>query len=603
MSDHAFDRDDLPGDPNRFCSFAGSFQTDKRQSLNSIASLILGILRFSLEATATLLCLSGALWPGVRGAGVTIITHGLDGNIDAWITPMAKAIGSSGKLSGANFSRFAFYYEAIGNSYVLRSSLLGGVPPLASDSGESVVELDWSQLADGRLSTTQIAESMVEAILRTDFVPQFGGRSIVELPIHLIGHSRGGSLVAEVARLLGAQGLWVDQMTTLDPHPLNNDGFGGTCGLICDSRAIDGPVRPYVNVLFADNYYQKLAQFVYGESVYGAYNRFLSPLKGGYVCFDPFDPQCWHDYHSNVHLWYHGTIDLRTPITVDGVILSASERAFWWLESELAGINAGFRLTRLGHGDRTSSIQPAGPGTDRIRDGYNQAWDLGAGISANRYALPQNSGRWPNLITLKLAGNNYVPLTNIYGLEEVRAFVVDQGGVIEPRVLYQYGGDGISQAVLRIFLDSDSNPYNPNRTEIQSLTIFPTGTNRVGATNVLVRLNPRIVAAGRYFVYGEISSGNNRRYLYAPEILVVLPQLSLALPRRDPTDPNTWQVRVTGARDISVAVERTTDFQTWTRLPGAYLRGETNSLTGIAEFSDRNSSISKQIFYRALYVP
>ena len=39
-----------------------------------------------------------------------------------------------------------------------------------------------------------------------------------------------------------------------------------------------------------------------GQSVFGAYNRKLLVLSGGYS-----------STHSNVHLWYHGTIDLATP--------------------------------------------------------------------------------------------------------------------------------------------------------------------------------------------------------------------------------------------------------------------------------------------------
>ena len=113
--------------------------------------------------------------------------------------------------------------------------------------------------------------------------------------------------MTEMARLLGAQGIWVDQLTTLDPDPVALYG--------------DPPITNYANVLFADNYWQDLGNGLTvpnGQPVSGAYNRQLTNLDGGYA-----------SSHSNVHLWYHGTIELETPASDTQATITAAQRATW----------------------------------------------------------------------------------------------------------------------------------------------------------------------------------------------------------------------------------------------------------------------------------
>ncbi|HYG35991.1 MAG TPA: hypothetical protein VEC99_14470, partial [Clostridia bacterium] len=224
-----------------------------------------------------------------RGAGVTFITHGLNGDTDGWVTGMANQLPKYSRFPGTNFTCYKAYFSSSGGQYYLTATRVAGTPPLAGGTGEIIVKFDWSQLADGNsYNTYQIAAAAVPALLSTNFIAELGGHALAEMPLHLIGHSRGGSLVCEISRLLGTNGVWVDHLTTLDPHPLNNDGFTLDAFLY---SAVDAPARTYANVLFHDNCWQKLDFLVYGEPVAGAYVRQLYNLSGGY-----------QSPHSDAHL-------------------------------------------------------------------------------------------------------------------------------------------------------------------------------------------------------------------------------------------------------------------------------------------------------------
>jgi len=139
--------------------------------------------------------------PLAREAGVTIITHGFNGNVTDWIIPMAQQIPGHDSFPGSAFSR---YRMTVDSDRSVSQSRVGGVSPLVSDSGEIIISLDWSSSATDPFTASQdIANATVPSLLSTTFVPELGGRSLAEFPIHLIGHSRGGSVVTEMARLLG----------------------------------------------------------------------------------------------------------------------------------------------------------------------------------------------------------------------------------------------------------------------------------------------------------------------------------------------------------------------------------------------------------------
>jgi len=298
---------------------------------------------------------------------------------------MADRIPLYYRFPGTNFTTYRITVTKSGGSYFFATTRTSGNAPSVGNSGEIVVKLDWRGLAGGLFpdNTYNVGFAVSLALQQTNLIAELQGHALTEFPLHLIGHSRGGSLICELSRDLGTNGIWVDHLTTLDPHPLNNDGFTDPI------FATDAPARTCANVLFHDNYWEDMQLYPYGEPVDGAYQRQLYNLDGGYG-----------SEHSNTHLWYHATLDWRTPASDTEASITSAQRTSWWVTYEQQGVTSGFHYSLLGRGDRLSADQPVGQGFASIRDGYNQNWDLGAGSMGNRTALPSNSGNWPNLIKL-----------------------------------------------------------------------------------------------------------------------------------------------------------------------------------------------------------
>lgn len=493
----------------------------------------------------TLLLLGVSVVERAGAGGVTIITHGLDGNTDGWVTGMANKIPTYASFPGTNSTTYLMYFFFSGGNYFLAANRVGGTHPTNSDSGEIIVKLDWRDLAAGgdTYNTYQVASAITPALLNTNFIPELGGHALAEFPLHFIGHSRGGSLLAEVSRQLGTNGVWIDHLTTLDPHPLNDPSFPWDWLLY---NAVDAPVNTYENILFHDNYWQNIASLVYGKSVAGAFVRKLTNLNGGYA-------DSTSGPHSDVHLWYHGTVDWAVPTTDTEANLTAPERTAWWTTNEVQGHNTGLRYSLIGRGDRTSMDQPVGQGFPMIRDGYNQWWDLGAGVANNRTALPVNNGSWPNLIKFNRTTTNQVV----------------QGQAMPVKFYYQWATPATSVGTISVYLDNDVNPLNTNQTLLRSITVFPNGVGgtsiSAGTTNLT--LSASNAAPGNYAVLAKITTTQGRtRYLYAPEGVEII------VPRQPPTldiarlNATQYRVGVNGLPGQTVILQSSPDLLQWTAL-------------------------------------
>jgi Ca2+-binding RTX toxin-like protein len=393
-------------------------------------------------------------------SGVTILTHGYNGSTTGWVQGMSEALAE--RAGGANdVSQYTMIVNRAGSNnsvQVLSLTLDSGSPsPTHTSSGEIIIKLDWSQISSGQVSSRTVGDVVADFMLDS----HAGIPPLADFPMQLIGHSRGASVNVEIANRLGTHGIWVDQQTFLDPHPVDgvNDYLNADFG--------DVPMSVGENVIFADNYWRTNGQITAfdfnGEAVDNAHNQnLLASVQQNFVV----------SAHQSVPAYYHGTIDTKANSNGEEPIFDS-----WYDDSDArpARDATGFVFTRLGGGTR-----PA--------DGLSAEH----GGSAARTRIGENGQQWANVADLKIVGDASIPVGHNLKLSYTRQ-------------------DQDSSSTIEFFIDPDRNPLNGDAGSL--------GTRVSGESESVDAFRSTLFTSGlprgRYFVFAKITDaqGNVR---YAP---------------------------------------------------------------------------------------
>ena len=297
--------------------------------------------------------------------GLTLIMHGHAESVDGWPDAMANAIrdriAAQAAYVGASTAEYTLQLLGSTPSTITGYSFRQGandstVTAPQATSGETIIKVQWTNLSQIGRGNAPVGDWVAKFLLDP------ANEYLLSGPIHLIGFSRGAAAIATLAKDLAAHNIWIDQFTTIDPHPQPTWG--------------DSLVTLWDNVRFADNYWQSTQ----GSPVTGAHNVAIptSQLVGGNS-----------DPHFDMPLWYIGTID--TVGSFSNKTVTIPQNTAWYAGSLGPRDQTGFYNTLIGGGNRAAGAM----------DGL-----IGVG---GRTAVARVGSQWANLdSTLNVSGGSTV---------------------------------------------------------------------------------------------------------------------------------------------------------------------------------------------------
>ena len=183
--------------------------------------------------------------------------------------------------------------------------------------------------------------------------------------------------------------------------------------------------------------------------------------------------------HSDVHLWYHGTIDITGAI--DDGSASVAADAGWYAGAMGPRDQIGYYFSRAVGGARPATGLATG-----LADGQ-----------AARVPINHAADRWPSLLDVQLLAQ---PLLAV-------------GVPLDVRYAWH---DHDSNASLEFFLDNDRNPFNGTGPQLGfPLTVAQTSPALLSTDQV--SLSTTGLDAGSYELFARISDATGHRVLYADD--------------------------------------------------------------------------------------
>jgi len=301
-------------------------------------------MKSSLIAFFVALAVTGGLSQDVT----TIITHGFTrAGKPVWVEEMAKAI-----------------IERWGSGIIYRYRPSDGfwehvpTPQFPPDESNIVLIFNWEAEDDFGTGVGAnwryvygAADALYASLRDAHYLELQGPSDLVSgRVIHFIGHSRGASVNSEAVLRLGLGGIDVEQMTALDSHPVNGE-MGDD--FFCDSLNWGDPTPwKWMNVGFADSWWREdnciLDPFDFDGLPLFERGFYHFPLIEGRLVGFGYEGAVRE--HADVHLWYHGTIDLTGDVDDGDAVLLEADRPHWYEEMGYINHESGYFYSWLGGG-------------------------------------------------------------------------------------------------------------------------------------------------------------------------------------------------------------------------------------------------------------